>query len=111
LGVTECEVFGGSGGLNNTEELKDHRADTKVYLDSGYQGPTSSSLRIFVLKSIQIWGLQMSVRESFGRGSLGVDPRLIGGEVSSLLKGRKTMERVEEPLVLLSGWLCSRCRA
>ena len=80
--VTECDVSGDSGGLKNTEELKDHMRDTEVYPGSGYWGHTSSSLSIFVFKSTQIRGLQQSVRDRFGRGSLGADPRLIGGEVS-----------------------------
>jgi hypothetical protein len=80
------------------EELKDHRADRELYPGSGYQGPTSSSLSIFV-------------RERFGRRSLDADPRLISGEVFSLSERRKMMEMVEELSVLLSGWLCSQCRA
>jgi hypothetical protein len=42
---------------------------------------------------------------------LGVDPWLIGSEVSSSLERRKMIEKVEELSVLLLGWLCSRCRA
>jgi len=75
--------------------------NTEVYPSLGYQGPMSSSLRIFEFKCTQIRGLQQSVRERFGRGSLGVDFRLIDGEVSSSSERRKTMERVEELSVLL----------
>ena len=92
------------------KELKDHRADIEVYPGSGYRGTTSSSLSIFVFKSTQIRGSQKCVRERFGRGSLGADPRLVAGEVSSSSERRKTMERVEELSVLLSGWLRSQCR-
>jgi hypothetical protein len=59
---------------------------------------------ILVFKSTQIRGLQQSVRERLGRRSL-------GGEVSYSSERRKMMERVEELSILLSGWLCSRCRA
>jgi hypothetical protein len=54
--VTECDVSGGTGGPKNTKELKDHAKDTEIYPGLGYQGPTSSSLRIFVFKSTQIGG-------------------------------------------------------
>jgi hypothetical protein len=59
---------------------------------------------ILVFKSTQIRGLQQSVRERLDRRSL-------GGEVSYSSERRKMMERVEELSVLLSRWLCSRCRA
>jgi hypothetical protein len=92
-------------------ELKDHARDAEVYLGLGYRGPTSNNLRIFVFKSTQIMGLQQSLRERFGRGSLSADPRLVDGAVSSSSERRKMMERVEELSVHLSGWLCSWCRA
>jgi hypothetical protein len=48
---------------------------------------------IFVIKSIQNWGLcTTKCKRDFGRGSLGADPNLVGGEVSSLSERRKMME-------------------
>jgi hypothetical protein len=60
---------------------------------------------ILIFKSTQIEGLQQSVRERFGKGSLGADPRLVGGEVSSSLERKNTMERGDELSVLLSRWI------
>ena len=70
------------GWTQEHKELKDHTGDTEVYPGLGYRGPMSSSLMIFVFKRTQIGGLQQNVRERFGKGSLGADPRLIDGEVS-----------------------------
>jgi hypothetical protein len=64
---------------------------------------------ILVIKSTQIEGYNEECKR-FGRGSLGANPRLIGGEVSSLSERKKTVAREELPM-LLSEWLCSRCRA
>jgi hypothetical protein len=45
---------------------------------------------IFVFESTQTGGLQQECKR-FGRGSLGADPRLIGGVVSSPSEGKKMM--------------------
>jgi hypothetical protein len=64
---------------------------------------------ILVFKSTQIGGYNEECKR-FGRGSLGANPRLVGGEVSSSSKRKKTVAREELP-VLLSEWLFSWCRA
>jgi hypothetical protein len=100
-----------SVGLQWLGWTQEHIKDTTVYPSSGYRGPTTSSLMILVFKSIQNWEGYNRVEERFGKGSFGVNPRLVSGEVSSSPERKKMMERGEELSALLLGWICSRCRA
>jgi len=91
-------VSGGSGGLKNTRITEGTQWFILVWTTGALRPAVDDP---YTLEHPKSGGLQQSVRERFGRGSLGVDSRLIDGEVSSSSERRKTMERVEELSVLL----------
>jgi hypothetical protein len=81
-----------------------------VYLGSGLSGPYVQQQMILILKSTQNRGLQQSVRERFGRGSIGADPRYHVADEVFLLVGEEEDDGRGEELSLQSSSCSVRTR-